>query len=272
MKNKVDRTLLELVYEVSEQNNESNDNNKNAIEPILIGGRALNMQLTNERTSQDSDFIIRKNGDETSKNQLTKFTKSVKNLINEKFNKNIVRVENKPEHIEFTRKKIDHYVEFEFMFRIVIFISGEEYKLEISSDITAKEFTFDIFDDKFKVLSLENILALKTVISAKRIDEGSINRADNVRHIYDVYRILLEKSDFNNKRLNKLIETIHMYETTRKQENDYEYLIEKDDIKSILIDYVNDNVSEILALIKDIYGIADINREKFVNTIGKLIK
>lgn len=272
MIDKIDKKLLELVYEVSELTNETKVDKDKWIEPILIGGRALNMQLANERTSQDSDFILRMNGNPTTKSQLRKFAKSVKDLINEEFDKNLKRAENNSVHIEFAANKLDHYVEYPFMIRIVIYINDNEYKLEISTDVTAKEFTFDIFDDKFKVLSVENILALKTVISAKRIDEGTINDADNIRHIYDLYRILLEKDDLNNKRLDVLIENIHNYEITRKQEKGYEYQIEIDDIKRIIVEYVNANSLEIIDSIEFAFGIENIDKDNFVNIIAKLIK
>lgn len=234
MLSKIDSNLLDMVKEVSE--------NTNSIEAILIGGRALNLLIEEERYSVDSDFGIKSTTQtNVSKNMFVNFCKKVRKKIEEKMSIKINRAENNEQAYEMELRKENYYQHIKFVIKMKIFIDNEYHMLEFSYDET-----IDALKDWEKklginVVPLEYILAVKTIIAAKRVDEGTIFKRDNFRHIYDIHRILNDKN-LNYKKFMENLKGIYNYELSRPPENKeskYKFEMSLIDAPKKLLDFLN---------------------------------
>lgn len=288
MMSKTDTNLLDIVKEVSE--------NTEGIEAILIGGRALNLLVEEERYSVDSDFGIKSTNETAiSKTKLKKFCRKIRRKIEEKMSIKIHRAENNVQAREMELKKVNYYQHINFVIKIKIFIDNEYHILEFSHDETIdslKEWGKKL---GINVIPLEYILAVKTIIAAKRVDEGTIFNRDNFRHIYDIYRIVNEM-DFKYKKFVENLEGIYGYELKRPTENrysKYKFKMDLNEIPQKLSEFLNsdkvenetlpngkyikfsNNYEKIIYKNKDNYGVK-INKEEFVKRIedylAKLLK
>ncbi len=232
-----DKKLIKIVKIVCD----TEDN----IDVILIGGRAINIWVDQERYSKDSDMTIVGIENKLTQSKFKTFCKKIVKKISEEFGLEIIRAEDNKDYLEKISKRISTYIDRKNVFKISININNDEHIIEFSMDETIDNIPTQYNNElELKIVPIEYMLAVKIILSAKRIDEDTIFDRANFRHIYDVYRILVSNNKIDIKNLINYLESINAYEMSREAFNDYEYNLSIGKALELIINWFDLEIKE----------------------------
>lgn len=233
---KVDETLLKIVKEVSDGDS--------TLEVILIGGRATNLLVNENRYSIDSDVALRDiNGNTLSTSRVRNFARKVRKKIETDFGMAILRAESNEDETNFKFKRQSFYRVLKYLVKIYLFINEEYHILELSNDETIDSIDAGDSYMGIKIAPLDYMLAVKVIISAKKIDNNSIYENSNFRHLYDIVR-LIDTDLWDIENIIKQLELLHKYETIRPSKQDYKFELEIHNIPMKIIEWLKSNLKK----------------------------
>lgn len=258
-KEKNDKLILEIVTNTINQDEK--------LDYMIIGGVALNMLLSKFRLSQDVDFAIRnKDNNAITRSKLKNISRLVRKNLEEEFSLETSRAENKRDAINYDFNNESYYYHSGFIYKIVLYIKGNRYQIELTADDIMHNFEIVKSGDGINNISIEGSLSVKFLMTLKKINDNSIWGESFVRHLYDVYRILND----SNPDLSKVVgylKLVHNWELNREPKTSYDIKLE--DYGIILKSFLDDenNLSKFIYRINRIFKIEIDDPENFKNKI-----